>query len=170
MCSSQRWSQNHTCHPCDWTRPSLLALGRDLHYPQNLWKRLPGVTRLVLVCVRRTVKLVRMLIIRRISVLKWSPLPHILIICTFLDVTRCIPSTRQMNPAQTWSWTLLRNCAALPKAESLSMSPASLMTFGPCSTPLLFCSQNSSRVMCWWWWRDLWSFHLISLKLGFFFF
>lgn len=27
----------------------------------------------------------------------------------------------------------------LPRAESLSMSPASLMTFGPCSTPPLFC-------------------------------
>lgn len=57
--------------------------------------------RLVLVCVRRTVKLVRMLILRRISVLKWSPLCHMLIISTFLDVTRCIPSTGQMNPAQT---------------------------------------------------------------------
>lgn len=61
---------------------------------------LPGVMRLVLVCVRRTVKLVRMLILRRISVLKWSPLCHILIIHTFLDVTRCIPSTGQMNPAR----------------------------------------------------------------------
>ena len=32
---------------------------------------------------------------------------------------------------------------SLPKFESLSIRPASLMAFGPCSTPLLFCKIKS---------------------------
>lgn len=43
---------------------------------------------------------------------------------------RAVPLSQPLNPGS------LRH---LPRAESLSMSPASLMTFGPCSTPPLLC-------------------------------
>lgn len=100
--SRQNCFQNHTLL-LRCTRPTLLALGRDLYYPQNFWKRLPGVQRLVLVCARRTVNT------RSDAYLTshfWPEIDTFVVhtdFHTLYDVIGCVPSTGGIRPEQTWS-------------------------------------------------------------------